>query len=253
MQDWTYQTAEDIDQSVKDRLRRFPREPDLMVYTMRSAAACLIRTWMRAYHGLTIVGRENLPREGSCVLVANHTSHLDTLSVLSAFPIHMLHRVFPAAAKDFFFESLPRVAFSAVMVNALPFDRQTSIRQSLSLCRNLLDRPNTILLLFPEGTRAVSGVMGDFKPGIGYLLAGSDTPVCPCHIDGAFEALPKGAWLPRPKRIRVLIGEPRTYAHLNRGKESVRAICDELRESIQQLAKRKSRVADAVVNREDLT
>ena len=132
------------------------------------------------------------------MLVANHASHLDALSILAALPMGSLHRVFPAAAKDFFFVSPPRTAVAAVVVNALPFDRETNIRQSLSLCRQLLDNPGNVLLIFPEGTRSMTGELGEFKPGVGLLLAGVDLPVVPCYVAGAFEALAQGEAIPAP-------------------------------------------------------
>ena len=96
---------------------------------------------MRVYHRLEIIGRENLPAQGSCVIVANHTSHLDTLCLLAAMPLRKLHRVFPAAAQDYFFVSVPRLAIAAVVINALPFGRQRNIRHSLDICRELLANP----------------------------------------------------------------------------------------------------------------
>ena len=169
---------------VVERLRRFPREPDILVYACRTIAALLIRAWLRVYHRLRIVGREKLPREGSFVLVANHCSHLDALTILSALPLGKLHRVFPAAAQDFFFVSIPRLAVAAIVVNALPFNRQANIRQSLSLCKQLLENSGNVLLLFPEGTRSTTGAMGEFKAGIGLMLAGMDVPVVPCFLEG---------------------------------------------------------------------
>src|SRR5262249_34538196 len=143
-----------------------------------------------------------------------------------------IHRAFPAAAKDYFFVSAPRVLVAAIVVNAMPFDRAVSPRQSLSVCGQLLDNPGNILILFPEGTRSDSGDMGPFKPGLGLLLAGKDIPVVPCYLHGAGAALPKGAWLPRPWRIRLTIGMPRTYPHLKRSKEAAVQICSELQEAV---------------------
>jgi 1-acyl-sn-glycerol-3-phosphate acyltransferase len=239
MDPWHYETSEQLDQSMVERLRRFPREPDLLVYGLRSAAAVLVRAWMRVYHRLSIVGRENLPREGSFIIVANHASHIDTLAILSALPLTRLHRVFPAAAKDFFFVSLPRTAIAAIVVNALPFDRQDNIRQSLSLCRAVLDNPGNILLIYPEGTRSTTGAIGEFRPGISLLLAGRELPVVPCYLDGAFHAWPKGVALPRPRKVRLVIGEPRCYSDLHRGKESAQVMCQDLREAVLSLSKRK--------------
>jgi 1-acyl-sn-glycerol-3-phosphate acyltransferase len=236
MESWHYDTAEDLDKTLVQRLRGFPREPDLLVYSARLVVATLLRGWLRIYHRLRVTGRENLPREGSFVLVANHCSHLDTLTILSAMPIGKLHRVFPAAAQDFFFVSVPRLAVAAVVVNALPFDRQANIRQSLSLCRQLLENPGNVLLLFPEGTRSTSGELGEFKAGIGLMLAGSAVPVIPCYLDGTYRAWPKGSYLPRPRRVRLVIGPPRNYEHLPRGKESALTVSQDLREAILALA-----------------
>jgi 1-acyl-sn-glycerol-3-phosphate acyltransferase len=236
MEPWHYNTAEDIDKTLVERLKDFPREPDILVYSARLIAATLLRGCLRAYHRLQVIGRENLPRDGSFVLVANHSSHLDALSILSAIPISKLHRVFPAAARDFFFVSIPRIAIAAVVVNALPFNRQANIRQSLSLCRNLLANPGNVLLLFPEGTRSTTGELGEFKGGIGLMLAGTHVPIVPCWIDGAFRAWPKGKIFPRPYRVRLVIGKPRTYEHLGHGKDAAVEIGNDLREAILELA-----------------
>jgi 1-acyl-sn-glycerol-3-phosphate acyltransferase len=233
---WQYEPAPDLDQPLVERLKRFPREPDITVYALRSLAALVVRGWLKAYHRLKITGRENLPKEGSFVLVANHSSHLDAFCLLSALPLRKLHRAFPAAAQDYFFVSVPRVAFSAVVINALPFGRQTHIRHSIELCRQLLANPGNILILFPEGTRTGTGRMGEFKPGIGLLATGLELPIVPCHLDGTFAAWPKGRLLPRPRSVRLRIGAAKTYAHLPPGKESAEKICRDLQEAVEKLA-----------------
>jgi 1-acyl-sn-glycerol-3-phosphate acyltransferase len=233
---WRYQPAADLELPLAERLRRFPREPDLTVYALRSAAALVLRGWLKVYHRLEITGRENLPLERSFVMVANHGSHLDTLALLAALPLHKLHRAFPAAAQDYFFVNTPRLAMAAVVVNALPFGRQTHIRHSLELCRALLANPGNILVLFPEGTRSTTGEIGEFKPGIGLLAAGTDIPVVPCHLAGAFEAWPKGKLMPRPGRLRLRIGTARTFTSLAPSKESAGQIGQALRAAVVELS-----------------
>jgi 1-acyl-sn-glycerol-3-phosphate acyltransferase len=233
---WHYDTARDLDQTGIERLQRFPREPDMLVYGFRCLAALVIRAWLYAYHRMEVHGREHLPAGGSFVLIANHSSHLDALCLMSALPFKRIHKVFAAAAADYFFSSPPRIAVAAVVANALPFHRKPRSCQSLRLCKELLTHPGNVLILFPEGTRSRSGAIGPFKPGIGALLAGTDFPVLPCHIAGAFEACPKGRLLPRPAPIRLRIGAPRDYACLRPGKESVLHICRELQEAVSELA-----------------
>lgn len=235
MTPWSYESAGDLDKSVIERLRHFPREPDMLVYGLRSAVALMLRGWLRLYHRFTIAGIENLPADGSFVLVANHASHLDTLCLLSALPLRKLHRAFPAAAKDYFFVSVPRLAMAAIVVNALPFGRQSQIRQSLDLCRQLLANPGNILILFPEGSRTTTGRMGEFRPGIGLLVAGTDIPVVPCHLNGAFHAWPKGKMLPRPRSIHLQIGAPLRFGHHSAGKDAAEQIGAELGKAVQDL------------------
>src|SRR5204862_1795753 len=125
-------------------------------------AAVLMRSWVRVYHRLQIRGQENLPLNESFVMVANHSSHLDTLCLLASLPLQRLHRAFPVAAQDYFFRKTPRTALAAITLNAMPFNRQTQVRRSLGRCREILWRPRNIVILFPEGTRSNTGEIGEF-------------------------------------------------------------------------------------------
>ena len=235
MNPWRYESAQDLDQPLVERLKRFPREPDMTVYVLRSLAALGLRSWLRVYHRLAITGREHLPAEGSFVLVANHQSHLDALCLLAALPLRKVHRAFPAAAQDYFFVSIPRIALAAVVVNALPFARHTHVRQSLDLCRRLLENPGNILILFPEGTRSAAGEIGEFKPGIGALVAGTRVPIVPCRIEGAFEAWPKGRWIPRPRRLRLRVGAPLTFETHAADRAGALEVAERLRRAVIEL------------------
>ena len=237
MTEWEYHPAPDIDQNFVDQLRDFPRQPQMLHYAIRSLAALLLRGWMRVYHRLRIDGRENLPTEGSLILVCNHTSHLDTLAMLCSIPLPRIHRAFPAAAADYFFSSVPRSAVSAILINALPFDRKLKGAESLRVCGELLANPGNILILFPEGTRTTTGELGRFRSGIGRLVVGTDVPVLPCHLDGGFRAWPKGKLLPRPTRLQLRIGKPRSYAGLEKNSESVKKICCDLQEAVSDLGR----------------
>jgi len=237
MKRWQYEPAADLDQTLIERLRNFPRQPDMLVYGLRSIAALIIRAWLRAYHRFEIVGRERLRTNRSFVMVANHSSHLDTLCLLAALPLRKLHCAFPAAAEDYFFRSVSRTWIAAVVVNALPFARQAHVRQSLSICSELLANPGNVLIIFPEGTRSQTGETQEFKPGIGALVAGRDVTVLPCYLHGAFHAWPKGRRLPRPRRVRLIVGEPRNYSSRNADKIDISMIASELQRAVTELGK----------------
>ncbi len=237
MNEWEYHPPPDIDATMAETLRSFPRQPDMLVYTIRSISALLLRGWLRFYHRLQIEGREHLPENRSFVLVCNHASHLDTLCLLSSVPIKKIHRTFPAAAADYFFSSLPRSAVSAILINALPFDRKLKGAESLTVCSELLSNKGNVLIIFPEGTRTTTGEMGRFRSGIGRLVVGTDLAVIPCHLEGGLTAWPKGKAFPRPRRLHLRIGTPRNYAHLAKTSESVVEICRGLQESVAELGK----------------
>jgi len=230
-----YDPSPDLDASIAERLQGFPREPSMLHYALRSTAALSLRAWMRLYNRLEIIGRGNLPDDEACILACNHTSHLDTLSLLCAVPLKRIHRTFPAAAADYFFSSVPRSFVSAVLINALPFDRETRGAESLAICEHLLETPGNVLILFPEGTRTMSGEPGRFRSGIGRLVAGTRTAVVPCYLAGGYAAWPKGRRLPRPRKLRLVIGEPQCFGHLERSKASVREVCTSLRDSVAAL------------------
>jgi 1-acyl-sn-glycerol-3-phosphate acyltransferase len=235
MKKWLYDSVRDVDQAPIDRLRQFPREPDMLVYGLRSLGALIIRGLLHIYNHFEIIGHQNLRTNRSLVIVANHCSHLDTLCLLAALPLRKLHRAFPAAASDYFFQSVPRLWAAAILVNALPFARQAGVRQSLSLCRELLAHPGTILIIFPEGTRSTTGEVGEFKSGIGALVAGRDVLVAPCFIDGSFQAWPKGKRFPHPRKVRLVIGTPRTYCERGTDKIDICMIAAELRDAVNEL------------------
>ena len=235
MKTWHHDSGWDIDQPVVDRLRGFPREPDILVYGVRALIALIIRGWLRIYHRFEIIGHEKLRTNRSLVLVANHSSHLDTLCLLAALPLRKLHRAFPAAAADYFFQSVPRTFVAAVVTNALPFARQGRVRRSLSICSEILSDPENILIIFPEGTRSKTGETGEFKSGIGAIVAGQDITVLPCYLQGAFHAWPKGRRLPRPKKVRLIVGASRNYSSRSANKIDICTIAAELHRAVKEL------------------
>lgn len=227
MYQFQYITAVDLADTLIGRLTRCPRQPDVLCYGTRLVSAALLRTWLKLYHRFTIEGRENLPQSGPFVLVANHASHLDALCLLSALPMSKLHEVYPAAAADYFFSSVPRMALSAVCMNAVPFHRLEHVRQSMAACREIL-RSGNVLILFPEGTRTTDGKVGAFRRGIGQLVAGRNVPVVPCHLEGTFRAMPKGTLVPRPRKLTLRIGRPMRFSDRTTAKQDTIDIANEL-------------------------
>jgi len=209
----------------------------VLISGLRVVLHVLLRGFLHSYHRFRVSGVGNLPRDRSFVMVCNHTSHLDALCLLSSLPLGSVQRAFPAAAADYFFSSVLRAFFSKILVNGLPFDRQGGGGESLSLCRELLAADRNVLILFPEGTRSISGEIQRFRAGVGQLVVGTETPVVPCYLVGAHAAWPKGAWGPKPGALELRIGHPLSFESIQAGRPgAVRRVCRDLQRAVESLA-----------------
>lgn len=232
---WRFRPARDLDLAPGARFRSVRREPGLLSLAAHAAWSALVRVYLAAWHRYRVAGREHLPADAPFVLVANHASHLDALALGAALPARLAARAYALAAGDVFFESDGLAAFAALALNALPMRRRKVAAGDLKDLRARLIEEPCILVLFPEGTRVRDGRMIPFKPGIGMLVGGTAVAVVPCWIDGAFAAMPPGATWPRPKRLRVILGEPRTFAGRVNDKAGWMAIAAELEAAVAAL------------------
>jgi long-chain acyl-CoA synthetase len=109
------------------------------------------------------------------------------------------------AAADYFFSDRWRRAYFSNFTNLVPMERVGSIRKSMEIAERVL-RQGRSLVVFPEGTRSVSGEMAEFLPSLGYLALKAESGILPAHIAGSHEALPKGSAVPKSRDLRVRFG-----------------------------------------------
>ena len=212
MDDWRYRAAQDLHLKPAERRRSLKRENTLLEVCSQRLWRLAVLGYLRTWHRLRVVGAENVPLELPFVLVANHSSHLDALALLAVLQSRHCGRVFPLAAGDYFFETAGLRAFATACMNALPLWRRSCGRHALGELRTRLVEDGCGYILFPEGTRSRSGECGEFKAGLGMLVAGTGVPVVPCYLDGAFQALPAERKLPRPSRVTVHVGGSLCFA-----------------------------------------
>jgi 1-acyl-sn-glycerol-3-phosphate acyltransferase len=210
--DWHFRPARDLGLPLGQRLRSTSREPGLLSVLAHGVWTLLVRFYLAVFHRLSVTGRENIPAAPPFVLVANHGSHLDTLSLLAALPRGLSRSAFALAAGEVFFDRLPIAGFAALAINALPIWRKHTTEHDLAFLRQRLEEDGLVFILFPEGTRSRTGAMARFRPGVGALVAGNAVPVVPCFLRGAQAAWPPGRWLPRPRKITLRIGAPLDFA-----------------------------------------
>jgi long-chain acyl-CoA synthetase len=149
-------------------------------------------------------GRSNIPYHTNFIVAANHASHLDMGLVKMALDDAGEDLVALAAA-DYFFDTKYKRAYMENFTNLVPMERTGSLRQSLRHARSFLDRGYNALI-FPEGTRSMSGEMADFKPVIGYLALAARIGILPIYLEGTYGAFPKGSTLLKSRDVSARIG-----------------------------------------------
>ena len=194
------------------------------------------RAVARMCFSLEVVGRENLPKEGSggYLLAMNHQSYLDPPIVAIAahpHPIHFLARKtllkWPVLGRVF-----PRL-------NVVPIDQDRPDMSALKSVIRLL-RAGETTIVFPEGARTLDGQFQPAQPGIGLIIAKTLVPVVPMRVFGAYDAMPRGGKGIRTVPIQVSIGQPITFsaADLERtGKTDPRELYQRLSERVMDAIK----------------
>jgi long-chain acyl-CoA synthetase len=166
-----------------------------------------------------VTGEAFIPQNRNVLVIANHTSHLD-MGLVKTVLGGQGERLAALAARDYFFDTPIKRAYFENFTNLIPMDRHGSLRESLRLAGEALHQ-GYHLLIFPEGTRSVNGVLQEFKPTLGYLALSYGVDILPLYIEGTHEALPKGAMVPRRKPLAVRIGPPLLVSELRRRTEGM--------------------------------
>jgi 1-acyl-sn-glycerol-3-phosphate acyltransferase len=171
--------------------------------------SAIMRWWGRAFVRIGgwkvhVSGLDHLP-PGGAVLAANHQSLVDIPLFIAAIP-----RDVRFLAK----RELGRIpVFGRAMTRAgnLLIDREDA-RDAVRLVRAATEGMSRgrMVVIFPEGTRSVSGAIGEFKAGAFFLAQKTGVPVVPVLIEGGGRALPKGSLRFRPSVLVVRVLPPLT-------------------------------------------
>ena len=139
------------------------------------------------------------------IFVANHSSHLDTPTILRAIPRKWRNRTAVAAAADYFYKKRWTANGVALLFNTVPLGRNgggLDTGATDHVDRLIGQRWN--LLMFPEGTRSRGGEIGKVRSGAAVIAARNNIDIVPIYVSGTHDAMPPGQNWPRRKPARIL-------------------------------------------------
>ncbi|MBX7232518.1 MAG: 1-acyl-sn-glycerol-3-phosphate acyltransferase [Bdellovibrionales bacterium] len=211
MKDWNYEN----DQWTKlpghlKHLPLFTRHLDFTSFIFRVLWALLLKEILfRFYVRLQVKGdfKKVWQHNSRLILISNHSSHLDAVSITAAIPYRYWRHLYISAAKDYWFANPLFTFFSKHCLGAIPIDRKDKKGEAIRLCTTLLTNLSHIwMIIFPEGTRSKDGNLQNFKRGISLFSERTKTPLLFLYLEGNSTLWPKGKLLPSPGKLIVHVG-----------------------------------------------
>lgn len=189
----------------------------------------LITTVSVLLYRIRVEGRENIPKRGGVLVIANHQSYLDPPVIGS-----MLNsRIFAFLARAGLFK-VPGLGWLIGSVNAKPLSGGGNETRAMREMLRLLEEGWPILV-FPEGARTHDGNMTEFQRGVLLLLKRAQCPIVPVAIEGFFDTWPRHRTFPRlfGCRLAMRVAEPIRYEQLAGQRDS--DVIDSLQSQINQM------------------
>jgi 1-acyl-sn-glycerol-3-phosphate acyltransferase len=190
----------------------------------------MTRHMRRLCQPMVIEGLENLEGvRGPVLYIANHTSHIDTPTLVSALPTALRERAAVAAAADRFYRASQRSWWFSLFWNTYPIARGGGLK-ALDYSQWLLKNGWSIVI-FPEGGRFKAGAVQRFHHGATILAMQAKVPVVPAYLEGLHLLMPKGTRMAKPGPALVRFGRPVSLddiASVPEGTERLRAAVLEL-------------------------
>jgi 1-acyl-sn-glycerol-3-phosphate acyltransferase len=161
----------------------------------------IARGLFRLYFRVRIEGKENIPKEGGYIIVANHISFLDPLLICTIVP-----RIIHYLTYAIYYYARPLHWFCK-RVYCIPIKKDGKDISGLKKALRLL-KSGELIGIFPEGERSQTGQLQQPEPGVALIALRAKVPILPVGIRGAYEAFPRGAKFPKPQQITITFGKP---------------------------------------------
>jgi 1-acyl-sn-glycerol-3-phosphate acyltransferase len=148
--------------------------------------------------GFTVTGRDCVPLSGGVIIASNHISYCDPPIVGSGVPREVNFLAKEELFRNKIFGWLIR------QYNAIPLRRSVGDVGALRKAVKLLKEGKAVLM-FPEGTRSLTGKLLKPRQGVGMIASLASAPVVPAYVTGTNRLW--GAFL-RKEKMSVSFGEP---------------------------------------------
>jgi len=144
---------------------------------------------MNPFWHLSVKGLENIDPKKTYVVIANHESLADIIIV------YKTRLQFKWMAKASLFK-VPVLGWNLSLIKHIRVSRNDlgSIKKAYIEAGNWLKKGISVLF-FPEGTRSLTGHIGDFKNGAFKLAIKEGKPILPIYLEGSREVIPRGSWV----------------------------------------------------------
>ena len=162
------------------------------------------KLFFNSYIRIKREGNIALPKE-PFILIANHQSYLDAPILASVIPFNFLKNTYFMATAKHFPKGYRR--FLADNTNTIVVDINQNLGKTLKETAYALKKGKN-MVIFPEGMRTRDGELNEFKKSFAILSKELGIPVVPLGISGAYDSLPFGSILPKPKKITVKFFDP---------------------------------------------
>jgi len=177
---------------------------------------------------VTVQGLDRIERGKTYVFVANHQSIYDIPSLFWSIPFQL--RIIAKESLG----SFPMLGPHLKRTGHLLVDRKHPDRAGIVGWASRLTSNGLSLIIFPEGTRSPTGMMGKFKGGSIMLAMQAGLPIVPISVIGSRHVMKKGELTTRPGQVTLIVHEPiETAANPEPSVHEVRELADRVREIIR--------------------
>ena len=187
----------------------------------------LLSLIFKFYYHPKVIGRENIPKEGSIIVAGNHVHVMDQCGVIIS-----TKRVIHYMAKKEYFDGKFRWFFK--MMGCIPVNRSIHDEKAKEEALNVL-KDGKALGIFPEGTRnKTEAFLLPFKFGCVSMAKKTGSYIVPFSVTGDYKF--------RSKNLVYRIGKPFKVSNMEleqANKRLEKAIGDLMRKSLSEGRKKK--------------